>query len=89
MLALTGNGDIYFWGKHSTEAVAAKPKLVGRNLGVVKNIATTRACTISVCQTDTMVYFWGQWHGKLISGPMPTGHGSVANVFACADAPTI
>ena len=86
-MALSESGNVYFWGKHSSERVTTKPKVVCRNLGTVKDIAATRGCPVSVCKIDTMVYYWGQWHGNLISEPMPIGHGSISKVFASADEP--
>ena len=56
MLALSESGNVYFWGRHSSEAVTTKPKRICRTLGPVEDIAATRACPISVCRTDTTVY---------------------------------
>ena len=89
MLALSDNGSVYFWGKHFSETMTTKPKIVCRNLGTVEDIAATRGCPISVCKTETMVYFWGRWHEQLITKPMPAGHGSMSQVFAFADQPVM
>ena len=89
MLALSSEGNIYFWGRHTeSEASVRTPKQI--NVPNVTEVGVVRGCSVSAFKTTAgKVYFWGFAFGHLIPEPVATDYSSVDEFFASLDTPVM
>ena len=85
-MALSTEGQLYFWGQHGSEGTTVAPKKI--DISNIAFIGAIRGCGISTFQTTKRkVYYWGFACGHYIREPAPTKFSTIAEVFASLDSP--
>lgn len=95
-MALSDDGALYTFGANSYGQLGTghktnvtHPIRVGENLGRIVDIGATHYGHLSVCQTHTKVYVFGQCRGQNVTTPIETPFKSMHEAFACFSSPPV